>query len=132
MTRFTLLPTTSWTDTTLSTLMPLRWQGEWWWLKARLSSVVPGGLTLAAIDDALAAGIIAFDIEQANGTAPFEPLATLTVTSKIPTDERHDVSFDPTRNTRAGVDLGPKWLTELRERAYMRSRRGRDAPEEPA
>ena len=132
LTRFTLLPTTSWTGTTLSTLMPLRWRGGWWWLKASLRSAVPGGLTLEAVDDALDAGTMIFDIEQACGTASFETLATLTLTSRIPTDERNDVSFDPTRNTRAGLDLGPKWLTELRERAYMRSRRGRDAPDEPA
>ena len=37
--------------------------------------------------------------------------------------------FDPTRNTRDGVELGPEWLTDLRERAYRRSRRGRHAPE---
>lgn len=130
--RFTLLPTTSWTDTTLSTLMPLRWNGESWWLKAHLSSAVPGGLSVAAVDQALGVGDIVFDIEQAKGAAPFEPLAKLTLVTRIPTDENHDVSFDPTRNTRAGIQLGPQWLTELRERAYMRSRRGRDAPDEPA
>ncbi len=132
LSRFTLLPTTSWADTTLSTLMPLRWQGQWWWLRARLRSTGPHDLTLDALDDALKAGTMVFDIEQADGTASFETLATLTLTARIPTDESHDVSFDPTRNTRSGLDLGPRWLTGLRERAYMRSRRGRGAPEEPA
>ena len=132
LTRFTLLPTTSWAGTTLSTLMPLRWQGQWCWLRARLRSTGPHDLTLDAVDDALKAGTMVFDIEQADGAASFETLATLTLTARIPTDEKHDVSFDPTRNTRSGLELGPKWLTQLRERAYMRSRRGRDAPEEPA
>lgn len=130
VTRFALQPTTSWTDTTLSTLMPLRFDDGWWWLKARLSTTVPDGLSLDAIRAAIDDGGIEFDIEQACGTALFEPLAKITLTAPIPTDEQHDVSFDPTRNTRAGVDLGPQWLTQLRERAYLRSRRGRDAPEE--
>ena len=42
------------------------------------------------------------------------------------------VSFDPTRNTIPGIALGPEWLTALRERAYLRSRHGRDAPDEAA
>ena len=64
------------------------------------------------------------------GARPFEPLAELTLTTVIPTDQHHDVSFDPTRNTTVGVGLGPAWLTNLRERAYLRSRRGRHAPDE--
>jgi hypothetical protein len=73
---------------------------------------------------------IAFDVQQAHGTGPFEPLAKLTLTTVIPTDEEHDVSFDPTRNSPPDVGLGPHWLTALRERAYRRSRHGRSAPDE--
>jgi hypothetical protein len=62
---------------------------------------------------------------------PFEPPARLTLTEVLPTDETQDISSDPTRNTALGVTLGPGWLTDLREHAYLRSGRGRDAPDEP-
>lgn len=74
-------------------------------------------------------GGVIVDVQQAHGSGPFRPLAEITLTRAIPTDEDHDVSFDPTRNTRDGVGLGPEWLTDLRERAYLRSRRGRHAPD---
>lgn len=130
--RFGLLPTTSWTGTTLSTLMPLRYRDGWWWLKAQLRTDVAGGLSLDALCDEIEAGELVFDIQQAHGIKRFEPLAKLTLTTAIPTDEDHDVSFDPTRNTLPGIALGPQWLTALRERAYLRSRHGRAAPDEAA
>lgn len=132
LTRFGLQPTRSWTHTRLSTLMPLRYQNGWWWLKADLQTAVADGLSLATIGDEINCNGVVFDIHQAHGTGPFEPLATLTLSATIPTDEDHDVSFDPTRNTIPGVELGPEWLTLLRERAYLRSRQGRDAPDEAA
>lgn len=132
LSRFGLLPTTSWTGTTLSTLMPLRYRDDWWWLKAHLRTDVAGGLSLDTLRDEIEAGELVFDVLQAHGTGPFQPLAALTLTAPIPTDEDHDVSFDPTRNTIPGIALGPRWLTALRERAYLRSRHGRDAPDEAA
>ena len=128
--RFGLQPTRSWTGTTLSTLMPLRHQDGWWWLKAQLLTKVPDGLSLEALGAEIEDSGIVFDIQQAHGTGSFEPLATLTLSATIPTDEDHDVSFDPTRNTIPGVELGPQWLTALRERAYLRSREGRHAPDD--
>ncbi|WNG79841.1 phosphodiesterase [Mycobacterium sp. ITM-2016-00316] len=130
--RFGLQPTRSWTDTTLSTLMPLRYHDGWWWLKAELQTKMPDGLSLELIEDEIDNSEVIFDIQQAHGTGPFEPLATLTLSATIPTDDDHDVSFDPTRNTIPGVELGPQWLTTLREQAYRRSREGRDAPDEAA
>jgi hypothetical protein len=130
LTRFALRPTVTWTGTTLSTLMPLRRADGWWWLKAEMTTELRGGLSLEIARDAIDGEGVVFEVQQAHGTGPFEPLAELTLTTVIPTDEDHDVSFDPTRNTTAGVELGPAWLTELRERAYLRSRRGRHAPDE--
>ena len=129
LTRFALRPTRSWSGTTLTTLMPLRQDDGWWWVKAQMKTVVAGGLTLDAVRSAIDGGGVEFDVQQAHGTGPFEPLAVLTLTASIPTDEQHDVSFDPARNTAPGVELGPQWLTELRERAYRLSRRGRQAPD---
>ena len=132
LTRFTLRPATSWPGTTLSTLMPLRHSGGWWWLKAEMVTPIGGRLSLDEVRDAIRSDGIVFDIQQARGTGSFEPLAELTLTANIPTDADHDVSFDPTRNTGPAVGLGPEWLTELRERAYLRSRQGRSAPDQAA
>lgn len=132
LTRFALRPTSSWTGTTLSTLMPLRRDDGWWWVTAELKTPVASGLSLDRVRGAIDGGGVEFDIQQAHGTGPFEPLAILRLSTVIPTDEDHDVSFDPTRNTAPGVGLGPQWLTALRERAYLRSRRGRNAPDEPS
>jgi hypothetical protein len=130
LTRFALRPTLAWTGTTTSTLMPLRRPDGLWWVTAELTTDVGPGLSLDVVRDAIADGGVVFGVQQAHGSGPFRPLAEITLTRAIPTEEEHDVSFDPTRNTRDGVGLGPEWLTHLRERAYRRSRRGRHAPEE--
>jgi hypothetical protein len=130
LTRFALRPTTSWTGTTLSTLMPLRRPDGWWWLEAEMTTRLGGQLSLDAVREAIASDSVAFRVQQAHGMGTFEPLAELTLTAVVPTDSDHDVSFDPTRNTARGVGLGPEWLTRLRESAYLRSRRGRGAPDE--
>jgi hypothetical protein len=132
LTRFALRPTVSWAGTTLSTLMPLRRPDGWWWLKAELATPLGGWLSLDAVREAITSDGVVFDVQQAHGTGPFEPLAELNLTAAIPTDADHDVSFDPTRNTAPDVELGPEWLTRLRESAYLRSRRGRDAPDQAA
>lgn len=127
LTRFALRPATSWPGTTLSTLMPLRRPDGWWWLKAEMTNPLDGRLSLDALRQTITSAGITFDVQQAHGTGPFEPLAELTLTTTINTDGEHDVSFDPARNTAPGVELGPEWLTRLRDRAYLRSRRGRKA-----
>jgi hypothetical protein len=131
LTRCILRPALSWTGTTLSTLMPLQRQDGWWWLKAELTTDLEPGLSLETITEAIRGDGLVFDVRQAHGNGPFNPLAVLRLTGVIPTDEDLDVSFDPTRNTGPGVALGPEWLTALRERAYQLSRRGRRAPDEP-
>jgi hypothetical protein len=130
LTRCALRPTTAWTGTTLSTLMPLRRPDGWWWLRAEIVTTLRGRLSLDAVREAISSDGMAFDIQQAHGTGSFEPLAELKLTAVVSTDADHDVSFDPTRNTAFDVGLGPLWLTRLRENAYLRSRRGRDAPDQ--
>ncbi len=132
LTRFALRPTVSWSGTTLTTLMPLHRHDGWWWMKAQVTSPVGDGLSLDSVRQAIERDGMTFNVEQAHGTGGFEPLAQLRLTRVIQTDEQHDVSFDPMHNTAPGVELGPQWLTTLRERAYFLSRRGRNAPEEPA
>jgi hypothetical protein len=63
-----------------------------------------------------------FDVEQANGTGGFRPLAGLSIDEVIPTDgPASDVSFDPTLHCPPGVKLLPGWLTDFRRLAYRRS-----------
>ncbi|MGK2869357.1 MAG: phosphodiesterase [Mycobacterium sp.] len=132
LTRFVLRPTRSWPGTTLSSLMPLRYREQSWWLRAEMTTQIGKGMSLDVVRDGIDGGGVVFTIQQAQGSGPFHPLAELTLTTTIPTDQEHDVSFDPTRNTMPGVSLGPEWLTTLRERAYRRSRHGREAPDEEA
>jgi len=68
-------------------------------------------------------------LDQACGRADFTPLARITLTTVIDPDADRDVSFDPVLNTAPGVSLHPRWLADLRARAYQHSRDGRDAEE---
>jgi hypothetical protein len=130
LTRFALRPTLSWTGTSLSTLMPLRRDDGSWWVKAAMITEIGSGLSLDEVRRTITREGIVFDVQQAHGSESFEPLARLSFTTVIPTDADHDVSFDPTRNSPPDVELGPAWLTVLRERAYRRSRHGRSAPDD--
>jgi hypothetical protein len=49
LTRFALRPTLSWTGTTMSTLMPLRRDDEWWWVKAEMATPIGSGLSLDTV-----------------------------------------------------------------------------------
>lgn len=121
-----LRPTTSWTGQTLTSLMPFRYQGNVWWLRARSMSDVNGfGLSLDSVERVIGGGGIEFAIDQACGRGDFAPLARLTLTRVV--EPEPDVSFDPVTNTAPGVSLYPEWLADLRARAYRRSRDGRDA-----
>ncbi len=131
LTRFALRPTLSWSAPALTTLMPLRHNDRWWWLRAKMTTPMGGGLGLDVLRDAIDGAGVQFDVGQANGLDAFEPLARLTLDVVIPTDTEHDVSFDPVRNTGPGLPLGPEWLANLRGRAYQRSRAGRVAPDAP-
>ncbi|OBF60437.1 phosphodiesterase [Mycobacterium sp. 852002-50816_SCH5313054-b] len=121
-----LRPAVSWGGQTLTSLMPLRYQGNTWWLRARSGGAVDGfGLSLDSVRRAIDGGGIDFAIDQACGRGDFAPLARLTLTGVL--DRETDVSFDPVANTAPGLSLYPEWLAELRGRAYRRSRDGREA-----
>lgn len=124
--RLLVLPTTSWDDATYSSLMPLRYKGSLWWLRARLTTTLDrAGLSLDTITDRLARGELEYGVDQAAGTGEFAPLARLTLSEVLPPDR--DMSFDPTLNSARGVSLAPAWLTSFRRAAYRRSREGRGA-----
>lgn len=120
--RLALRPVTSWAQAPYSSLMPLQYQGKLWWLRALLRTPVrAGGLSLDAIRGSITEGSLEFEIEQACGTEPFEPLALITL------DGPHakDMAFDPVLHSAPDVTLWPQWLRDLRELAYDSSREGR-------
>jgi hypothetical protein len=124
--RVMLRPVGSWSGASFSSLMPLRFEGGPWWVRARLTTDIhAAGLSLDSIAGQIDRGGIEFYIEQASGAGHFAPLARLSLTEVI-TDGR-DVAFDPTLHSAPGVQLMPGRLTDFRRAAYQRSRRGREA-----
>lgn len=125
-----LRPATSWNGQTLTTLMPLHYQNNNWWLRARTSRETGGpGLTLDAVRSKLERSNIEVTLDQACGSGDFTPLARITLTTALDPEHDRDVSFDPVLNTAPGLSLHPRWLADLRARAYRHSRDGRDAAE---
>jgi hypothetical protein len=111
--------------------MPLGYNGELWWVRARIVSEVGTGLALDTVADRIGRGGLHIDIEQANGAQNFQPLGRLTLDEVISTnDPAHDVSFDPTLHGAPGVTLLPGWLADFRRLAYRRSRQGRARTEQ--
>ncbi|OBF81107.1 phosphodiesterase [Mycobacterium sp. 852002-51163_SCH5372311] len=123
-----LRPVTSWTGQHMTTLMPLRYGGKYWWLRARITTEIPGpGVSLDALRERIEQGGVEVVLDQACGTSDFVLLARLTLTRVLDGQYGEDVSFDPVVNTAPGLKLYPEWLADLRARAYQRSREGRDA-----
>jgi hypothetical protein len=128
LTRMVLRPVTSWTGATLSSLMPLRYEDRNWWVRARIvTQIDEPGLSLDSVSAQIDGGGIEFAIEQAPGMQDFQPLARLILNEVVRGGRSHDVAFDPTVHSVPEVKLAPGWLTDLRRRAYWRSREGRDA-----
>jgi hypothetical protein len=124
--RFVLWPANSWAGITFSSVMPLRFEGALWWLRARLITDFDGaGLSLGSVNQQLERGGVEFDIEQSPATGEFEPVARLSLREKLP--HGRDVSFDPALHEADGVRLVPTWLADIRRSAYPGSRVGRDA-----
>jgi hypothetical protein len=124
--RIILRPLFSWSGATFSSLMPLRFKGGLWWVRARLVSDIDApGLSLEVIREQIASDGVEFDIEQAAGTGGFLPLAHLTF--RHVDSSRDDVAFDPTLHSDPEVELTPGWLSDFRRAAYRRSREGRHA-----
>ena len=123
--RFLVAPVRSWSGATFSSLMPLRYRGRAWWVRARLTTAIAApGLALATIEDEINSDGIEFDIEQAPAGGEFRPLAHLTLRHVDPSCD--DIAFDPALHSDCDVELLPRWLTSLRRAAYRRSRQGRD------
>ncbi|TRW87783.1 phosphodiesterase [Mycolicibacterium sp. 018/SC-01/001] len=127
--RVVLLPAGSWAGAQYSTLMPLGYRGGVYWVRAHMASpIADDGLSVGAVRDRLASGVIEFAVEQARGGQRFTPLAMLRFDRALCGDEPEcDQPFDPTQRSGAQVVLLPQWLTALRSSAYRNSRQGRGA-----
>jgi hypothetical protein len=124
--RIVLAPARSWSSTTFSSLMPFRFHGGVWWIRARLATKIDEpGLSLDTIGNRIDSGAIDFDIEQAHGAGAFAPLARLTLRHLDPSND--DIPFDPVLHSDEEVRLVPGWLADFRRAAYRRSREGRNA-----
>jgi hypothetical protein len=124
--RVILWPATSWSGATFSSLMPLRFEGGLWWVRARVATDIDTpGLSLDVIRDQIHSGGLDFDIDQAAGTGDFIPLARLSLRNLLA--RGRDIAFDPTLHSAPSVTLAPNWLSNFRRAAYRRSREGRDA-----
>jgi hypothetical protein len=123
--RIVLRPTTSWRHATFSTLMPLGYAGQVWWLRARILTAVDGGLSLTSLSDHVRTAPIRIALDQAGGLGEFTPLGVITVDGLLPESEQGHLALDPTLHSAPGVDLLPGWLTALRRGAYRGSREGR-------
>jgi hypothetical protein len=123
--RVILAPARSWSGATFSSLMPLRFNGGVWWVRARLvTKIDEPGLSLDTLRNQIDSNGITFDIEQAHGTGDFRSLARLTLRHLDPS--RDDIAFDPILHCDEDVQLIPGWLADFRRAAYRRSREGRD------
>lgn len=123
-----LHPVTSWTAQTMTSLVPLRYREINWWVRARIATKIDGvGVSLASVREQLDRGEIELELDQARGASYFCPLARATLTNVFTPQVGEDVSFDPVRHTAQGVELYPRWLADLRARAYDHSREGRQA-----
>jgi hypothetical protein len=85
------------------------------------------GLSLEGVRKQISQGGVEFELQQACGTAAFQPLARLTLNEVAADLTSHDVAFDPSVHSAPDVRLAPVWLADLRRRAYRRSREGRHA-----
>jgi hypothetical protein len=125
-TRLLLGPVRSWSSATFSSLMPLRFRGGVWWVRARVATKIDEpGLSLDTVRNQIGTHGMEFDIEQAPSAGRFKPLAHLTLRHIDPS--RDDIAFDPALHSDEEVELVPRWLGDFRRAAYRRSREGRGA-----
>lgn len=112
----------------LSSLQPLHHDGGSWWLRAQVAPETPqASVSLENFHKQINGAGLVFDIEQAHGTGPFEPLARLTLSEPADEADYPNIGFDPTVNTTRDVDPEPNWLSGTRKLAYRYSRKGRAA-----
>lgn len=120
-------PSTSWNTAHLSALMPLKYRGRLWWLRARITAPTFDNMSVDDIRDAIQSNRVSIVIEQACGSSEvYEPAAMVHSVTLRPSELEPD-AFDPVLNSPAEVRPQPEWLRALRLSAYRNSRTGRTA-----
>lgn len=122
--RIALWPNVSWNAARFSSLMPLKYDDRMWWLRARITTPIRAGMSLAAVRNTVEHSGLAITVEQACGSGRFHPLAIIHSTGLVPDDGEHP-AFDPVLNSPDTVRPQPEWLRTLRLAAYRQSRAAR-------
>ncbi|MDS1114627.1 hypothetical protein RD149_12700 [Gordonia westfalica] len=116
------LPATHWAPTAVSSLTPYRYDGELYWIRARIIEPTgPSGLDVEDLAACLRTKRPVVIILEA-GFRRFVPLARIEVDHVL---TGLDIDFDPILHRPEGVEFAPSWLGDLRRRAYRDSRKGR-------
>ncbi|OZF57692.1 hypothetical protein CH293_02995 [Rhodococcus sp. 14-2470-1b] len=120
-------PSSTWNAAHFSSLMPLKYRGRMWWLRARITAPDLDHMSTEEVRTAVATDRVSIAIEQACGWGGgFVPAAV--VHSLVLTAPGHEIdAFDPVLNSPAEVRPQPECLRALRLSAYRNSRAGRAA-----
>ena len=123
--RVLLAPTASWSGTTFSSLMPLRYNGALWWVRARLvTDIGNSGLSLDTIEAPNRLGRNRISIsnrpQAPDGFQSAGPRCTAARRSEL---RRHRIRSRRLHSD-CDVQLLPRWLADFRRAAYRRSREG--------
>lgn len=122
--RMALIPSTHWSGTSYSSLMPYRIGSRWAWIVAKADAGQPDdSADPDRLGEALASGPLGFTLYQEGLNVRTREVGHLTLRRVRP--DAQDPSFDPMRNCPRGAHLSPRWLSALRDLSYRGSRRGR-------
>lgn len=122
LTRWLPLPARSWTSARYSTLTPYEANGTYTWLRAVPEGPEVGHASTADLSDRSPAG---FGLSVGGPSGGWSPIGRLVLGE--PSDELNKLVLDPVLNQPPDGRPAPRWLTHVRELAYLGSRLGRDA-----
>ncbi|WP_433158264.1 hypothetical protein [Kribbella sp. CA-247076] len=119
-TRWLPTPAGDWATPRYGTLAPYESAGRWWWLMLTPSGPPVGHASVRELKEPPD-----FTLYLGDETAEWRPVGRLTIDEVI---DGSGIVFDPILNHPPTAQPAPRWLRDLRERAYSSSRQGREAP----
>ncbi|TDD18589.1 hypothetical protein E1218_25720 [Kribbella turkmenica] len=119
-TRWFPTPAADWATAHYGTLAPYEAAGRWWWLM-----LIPAGGPVGHASVRDPEHPSSFILHLGDEPANWRPVGRLTLHERI---DGSGLVFDPILNHPPDALPAPRWLRELRERAYSSSRQGRNAP----
>lgn len=131
--RLLVVPARGWAHACYGSLMPYRFPGhEAEWILAQPLPTQPDTASVADLNTHLEHHRLDFVLRAVPWQGPARTLAEITL-SKCEIGEHAGPGFyDPVTNRPAGVELLPRQVAEIRERAYAGSRHGRGEPDDIA